>query len=261
MRKTTDPIKWSIYKSILTLVYAIVFCIGLAATSAMAADATLAVDMASAYVWRGQTFNDGTVIQPSIDVAAKNGLGVNVWANYDISDYNKTLNDNEFSEVDLKVYYGFSLDKVDVGLGVISYLFPAGAAETSEVYLSLGMEILVGLSTGLDIYYDIDAVDEFTYASLNLAYAYDFNENLGMEIGGSIGYAGDKFSKNAGGKDGGLYDYTFSISMGYTITEAWSVSAGVTYVDSLDNDNLREKSAGGLLDTNAYCLLGVSYSF
>jgi len=171
------------------------------------------------------------------------------------------LNSREFSEVDLTVSYGFSLDRVDVGVGVISYLFPAGAEETAEVYLSLGMEIISGLSTGLDIYYDIDAVDAFTYAKLSLAYAYDITDKLGLEIGGSIGYAGDKFAKNAGGDDGGFYDYTLSLSMGYKITEAWRVSAGVTYVDALDNDNLKETSSGGLLDTNTYGIVGVSYSF
>ena len=84
MSKLASSIKCSMVTSIIPLVYALVFCIGLASTPAMAADATAAVDMASAYVWRGQTFNDGAVIQPSLDVAAENGLGINVWANYEV---------------------------------------------------------------------------------------------------------------------------------------------------------------------------------
>ena len=86
-------------KSIFTLAAAMFLLICLAATPVMAASATAAVDINSAYVWRGITFNDGLVIQPSIDVAADNGLGINVWGNYDIDDYDNTLDDKEFSEI------------------------------------------------------------------------------------------------------------------------------------------------------------------
>ena len=248
-------------KTIIALASTIILCIGMVSTSALAADATAAMNIASAYVWRGQTFNDGAVIQPSVDVAAENGLGFNVWGNYDLSDYNNTVNSREFSEVDLTVSYGFTIGKIDVGIGAISYLFPAGAAETAEAYLSLGMDIIGGLSTAVTGYYDIDALEEFSYATLSLAYSYAINDKLGLELGGSIGYAGDKFAKNAGGADGGLYDYTVSLSLGYVISDAWSISTGVTYVDTIDDDNLKKKSAGGLLDTNTYFTVGIAYAF
>jgi len=248
-------------KRIITLAAAMVLLIGMAVTPVLAAEATAEIDFSSAYVWRGQTFNDGLVMQPSIDVAAKNGFGVNVWGNYDIDDYDDSLDSNEFSEIDLTVSYGRTLGKVDVGVGVISYLFPAGGSETAEVYLSLGMGIAGGLSTELDIYYDIDAIDAFTYANLSLAYAYDITDKLNLEAGAAIGYAGEDFSQAAGGDDGGLYDYTLSLSLGYTITDAWSASAGVTYVNALDDDNLKEVEDGGLLDTNTYFTVGVAYAF
>ncbi len=248
-------------KSIIMLTVSFLLSGWMIAPSAMAADASFSVDVASAYVWRGQTFNDGLVFQPSIDVASEKGFGFNVWANYDYGDYDNSLDSHEFSEVDLTAYYNFSLSKVDVGVGVISYLFPAGAAETAEVYLSLGIEIIDGLSAGITGYYDFDAVEEFAYATLGLTYGFDITEQLGLELGASIGYAGDKFAKNAGGDDGGLYDYTISLSLGYAVTDAWSISAGVTYVDAVDDDNLKEKSQGGLLDTNTYFSVGVSYSF
>ena len=227
----------------------------------MAADATVSVDIASAYVWRGQSFNDGAVIQSSIDVSAENGLGFNVWGNYDVDDYNGTVNSREFSEVDLTASYGFSLGKVDMGVGIISYLFPAGTGETAEVYVSMGYEIVDGLSAGIDAYYDIDAIKEFTYATLSLSYGFDVTEKLGLEVGGSVGYAGDDFVKAGGGDDGGFYDYTVSISLGYTISDAWSISAGATYVDAINDDNLKEKTAGGNLDVNTVFSMGLSCSF
>ena len=59
---------------------------GLCAGLAQAADVSAALDLNSAYMWRGLTFNDGLVAQPSIDVAAPHGIGINVWGNFDIDD-------------------------------------------------------------------------------------------------------------------------------------------------------------------------------
>ena len=219
--------------------------------------------MVSAYVWRGQTFNDGLVIQPSVDVAAENGIGFNVWGNYDVDDYNDTLDENEFSEVDLTASYGKSFGKVDLGAGIIAYIFPASGneANTSEIYLSAGYEIIDGLSANITGYFDIDTFQEFTYANLALAYGIDIAEGLSMEFSAAIGYAGDEFAEAAGGEDGGLYDYTLSVAFGYAITESLGLSASATWVDAIDDDNLKEKSAGGLEDTNFLFSIGISYSF
>ncbi len=254
-------------KKKLTLAAAMMLLIGLATTPAMAADATATIDVKSAYVWRGLTFNDGVVIQPSIDVAAENGLGINVWGNYDIGDYDNTLDENEFSEIDLTVSYAFSVGKLDLSVGAIEYTFPttdpdgdgvidSGATATTELYASLGMPIAAGLSAGLTVYYDIDALDAFSYANISLNYAYDINEALRLEAGGSIGYAGEDFAEGAGGDDGGLYDYSLSLSLEYKISEAWSASASATYVDALDDDHLKDVDDGGQLDTHT--IFGVS---
>ena len=75
------------------------------AGSVFAADVTTAIDVNSAYVWRGITFNDGMVVQPSVDVAAGN-FGLNVWGNLDADDYDDSLDSGEFSEIDLTLTYG-----------------------------------------------------------------------------------------------------------------------------------------------------------
>jgi hypothetical protein len=259
-------------RRMIPLAAAMILLIGLAATPVLAADATATIDINSAYVWRGLTFNDGMVIQPSIDVAAKNGLGINVWGNYDIGDYDNTLDENEFSEIDLTVSYAFTVSKLDISIGAIEYTFPttdpngdgtidSGTTATTELYVSLGMPIIGGLSAGLNIYYDIDALDAFSYANLSLSYAYAINDKLNLEAGGSIGYAGGDFAKAYGGDDGGLYDYNLSLSVGYTISEAWSASAKVTYVNALDDNHLKEVKDGGLLDTNTIYGVSIAYAF
>jgi len=248
-------------KRIITLAAALILWVGMAAAPAVAAEATATVDFASAYVWRGLTFNDGFVIQPSIDVA-KNGFGVNVWGNYDVSDYDNQVSSNDFQEVDLTLYYSKTFGKLDAGIGVINYLFPQGGDETTEAYLSLGYPIVGGLSASLAVYYDFEAFDELSYANLGLSYAYDINDKLSLEAGATAGWAGGDFcAANGGNGDSGLWDYSFSLSVGYAISDALSASAGITYVGSLDDDHLVDGNTVDTLDTELYGTVGVSYTF
>ena len=69
------------------------------------AEVSTTFDFASAYVYRGVTYNDGFVFQPGIEAT---GLGlpeeygavtVGAWANMDLDDYDDTLPTSEFSEI------------------------------------------------------------------------------------------------------------------------------------------------------------------
>lgn len=225
-------------------------------SQAMAADVTAAADINSAYVWRGLTFNDGIVVQPSIDIAA-NGFGLNVWGNLDIDDYDDTLDSGEFSEVDLTVSYAFDLGPVAASVGYIEYMFPAGGASTSEIFVTSGMDIGAGFSVGLELYYDIDQVDD-VYATASIGYSLDLNEKLGLELGGLIGYAGEDFAEAyAGGTDGGFFNYVLSASLSYAITDALSAGASLNYTDSMDSDVLPDTA----VDTDIYGGVSIAYTF
>jgi hypothetical protein len=223
--------------------------------SALAADATAKIDLNSAYVWRGITFNDGLVAQPSIDVS-KNGFGVNVWGNFDIDDYDGALDDNEFSEVDLTLYYGFSLEPVDIGLGLIEYLFPAGAESTREAYLSLKVPVVGGLSVGATTYYDNDQIHGW-YTNAAVTYGHDLADKLGLEAAAKAGYADKDYAEAYGGEDSGFYDYVLSLSLSYAATETLTLGANINYVDTLDEDVLPDE----LVDTDVYGGINVAYAF
>lgn len=222
---------------------------------AMAADATAALDINSAYVWRGITFNDGIVLQPSLDVT-KGGLDINVWGNLDVDDYNDTLDSGQFSEVDLTASYSFDVQKLNITLGMIQYLFPTtektGAPGTREIYASLGVPIVGGLSAGMDVYYDIDLYNAFAYADARLSYAYSINDKLGLEAGVSVGYAGDDYTLDG---DPGFYDYKVSLTASYAISQALSAAASINYTDTLDKDKLADQ------DTHLYGGVNISYTF
>ncbi|HSR87586.1 MAG TPA: hypothetical protein VLL07_01425, partial [Pontiella sp.] len=118
-------------KTITTMIAA-----GLVASVATASvDVTL--DLASAYVFRGVTFNDGAVFQPGIEAS---GLGlpeeygavaVGAWANYDIDDYGDTLESSEFSEVDWYLSYSLPtfVEGLDLFVGYTEYTYPAAGVD------------------------------------------------------------------------------------------------------------------------------------
>lgn len=238
----------------------ITLAIVLIGSTVWAADVTGALDLNSAYVWRGITFNDGLVAQPSIDVA-KGGFGFNVWGNFDLSDYNDNIDQYNFSEVDLTLSYGFSISKLDVGVGVIEYLFPAtaktAAPGTRELYVSLSHPIIGGLSAGLDFYYDVDEIHGY-YGDLSLTYGMDLMDKLSLEAGGKVGYAEKEWAMAANsGEAGGWHNYNVGLGLAYAVSDALGVGASINYADTMDKKVLSNE----LAKTNFYGGINVSYSF
>jgi len=225
------------------------FCAG----NVFAADVTAAVDVNSAYVWRGITFNDGVVVQPSVDVT-KGGFGFNVWGNLDADDYDNTLESGEFSEIDLTASYGFTVKSVSFTVGYIEYLFPAGGAGTREVFGGIGFEPVKGLTTGVDIYWDFDEVEDY-YMKLNLGYSRAIIDQLSMNFNASAGYAGENMSMAYGGTKDGFYDYNISLGLGYTAATNLNLSGFIAYADSFDDEVLPDQ------DVDVYGGVGMSYSF
>lgn len=227
------------------------------AGNAIAADAIVKVDVNSAYIWRGITFNDGIVVQPSVDVALPEGFGVNVWGNLDAEDYDGALQDGEFSEIDLTLSYGFSVGDVKCSVGYIEYLFPhqgdtnGALPGTREVYATAEVDLGAGFSTKLQIYYDIDEVND-VYGALSLTYGYDISDELSAEIGALAGYAGKDWSL---GEDGGLNEYVVSLSTTYAANESVKLGANIAYTDTFDTDVLPDQ------DINFYGGVSLAYSF
>ena len=185
----------------------------MSAGTAFGADVTAAVDVSSAYVWRGITFNDGVVVQPSVDVAAGN-FGFNVWGNLDVDDYDDTLDSGEFSEIDLTLTYAIEAGPVGLTAGYIEYLFPTtevgGAEGTREVFLDVSLEPADGISTGITGYYDFDEVEDY-YLNAYIGYGMSLDSGLGIDLGASAGYAGEDA---AAGGESGFHEYTITLGLG-----------------------------------------------
>ncbi len=208
-----------------------------AATPATAVEVSYDLALDSAYVWRGITFTDGAVFQPSVTTSHESGFSFNAWGNLDIDDVNGLGGD--FQEIDLTLSYGWGGEAVSAEVGLIEYLFPNGVgAGTREVYFSLGFE--VPLSPSVTVYYDFDEIDDF-YATFDVGWE---NEVEGTPwsygLGLLVGYAGEDFAAVAGGIDAGFFNGEVSASLTYS-AESWSAGGFVAYTDSLDDDVLPDQ--------------------
>lgn len=242
----------------------------------MAADVTVGADVNSAYVWRGLTYNDGVVVQPSVDVAHPAGFGFNVWGNFDVDDYDGAVERREFSEVDLTISYTAPLEgPFSVKVGISEWLYPKEGnfvaelpeghaeveavedADTREAFINLGYEPVDGLALAVSINRDLEAVEGW-YGDASIAYGYDVTEALSLEASAKIGAADKKFTEYyAGGTEGGLFDWNASLSAAYAVSEALELGAFITYTDNVNTDAFPDDAK----DTDVFGGGSVYYTF
>ena len=221
----------------------VILVLGMMATPALSGDAVVGVDLVHGYVWRGITFNEGAVVQPSVDVGLPAGIALNVWGNFDIDDNKGTVAKNEFSEIDLTLSKGVTLGPVELTTSYIEYLFPhqgdtnSAVAGTREVSLSASIGIPGGISMGLTGYYDFDEVED-GYAELSVGFSTTLPSDLLLAFSGALGYAGTDMSA---GTESGLHDVRLSLALSSEITDATTIKGFVSYTDGLDDDVLPEQ--------------------
>jgi|GEM_PF-888132 len=238
--------------------------------------ASINVGVMSAYVWRSLTINDGVVVQPSLDVVHPFGLGLNVWGNLDIDDYNGKYEEREFSEVDLTVSYTLPLQgPAGVTVGYTEYLYPkegnynpevpeghpkvepAKDADTKEVWARVSINPIDAMSFNVGVYRGVDE-QKGLYGELVAAYTYCVTDALKAEAGVRMGIADKKFAQaNASGTEGGLFDWGASLKLTYAVADGLSVGAMFAHVDNIDDDVFPETA----VDVNWYWGLNTVLSF
>lgn len=242
-------------KRMFALAVGLVMVLGVS-TSAFCADATLNLDVNSAYVSRGVTYNDGLVLQPSLDVI-KGGFDINIWGNMDIGDYDGILDSGELSEVDLAIYYSHSFDKLTLTGGILEYIYPptnksAGGESTEELYVNGSVAIIDGLSLGLSVYYDVDQYKDTCYSNLSFAYSYPVNKQLSVTAGLAAGYLLERDSELG---ESGFKEYKLSMKAMYALTDIICVGANINYTDAIDDDVLTS------VDVNTFGGVSVNCKF
>ncbi len=226
-----------------------------------AADVSVGVDFASAYVFRGVTFNDGMVLQPYIEASGAMTLGV--WANHDIGDYNDAVEGGQFSEIDLYASYDLPIEVVGVSLGYTEYTYPHGSADADrEVSLSLSKEFTVAegvpLTPSIGVYYGLDGgIGKDLYIEAGLEASKDLAENLSLDVSAVAGY----LSPDDDGAESGFSHLTAGLSLSYALDEKTSIGASAYYVGQLDDKVLVDVDEGGAYDTEFYGVISIAYAF
>jgi len=218
---------------------------------ALAAEVDVTVDVASAYVFRGETFNDGVVVQPGLEVALPYGLTVGVWGNIDIDDYDGTLEKNQFSEIDVYVSYALPIDLLDISIGYTEYTFPGAEGKADrEVGIEYGYEV-AGVEVGLGVFYGLDGgIKKNLYAELTLATSYELIDGVSLDLGASAGYLNPDEGKS------GFSGYSLGAGLSYGI-----LSASVTYYGQIDDDVLVDVKDGGTYDVDVVGMLSLALEF
>jgi len=217
----------------------------------LAAEASLSLDLANAYIFRGATFNDGAVLQPGLEVGGLGGLSVGVWGNLDLDDYDGAVEDGQFQEVDLYGSYALPVEALDLSVGYCEYLYPSGGGDADrEVSLSAGVGAgCVDLGAG--IHYGVDGgIEDSLYVELSAGTSVELAEDLDLDLGATVSYV----SPDEG--EDGFSHYTASVGLSYA-----AVSAGVTYVGQIDDDVLPDVADGGAYDVEVLGTIGAGIEF
>lgn len=224
----------------------IMTCLSCGSFAAAGLQGRVALDTLSAYVWRGVTYNNGTVLRPSAGLAAGDWFGAWAWANLDAHDYPDVVEAGKVSEVDVAAYLRAPLEQVDLCVGVIHYAYDRldDRSDTEEVWASVGgaLEHLAGSAT---LYYDIDAIDDF-YAELAAGWDLELCDGLGAGVSAVIGYAGDGM---APGGEAGWSDYTLAANLTWTLPSGADIGLSLAYTDRIDDEVIPERAdqvLGGL---------------
>ncbi len=231
-----------IYLLILTILIAAAFPVFAEEAKGPEVSGSASVDVMSQYVWRGWQLSDDSVIQPSVGITYE-GLGVNIWSNYD----NDTT---AITETDYTLNYTFSIEKFGFDVGYIFYTFPDSDFDTQEIYASASYDVI--LSPSLTIYYDFDEGDgAFIVASIGHSIA--LLEEMSLDVGASLSYNADNLvmgTDSGGDAFSGFYNGDISASVSIPVYKALSITPMVAYSFPLGDD------AKDVLEANALAVTG-----
>ena len=240
-------------KKILVIICLSMFVTVLMADNVEDIKVSATVEAVSAYVYKGATWNDGMVFQPSCEVTT-GPITMGIWGNYDVANYNKTLQENETSEVDFYVSYDMSIKDVDISGGYSVFTYPHYDYET-EQEISLKFTLSkVTVNPFITVKHGLDGwIAGDIYCEAGLSYNIKV-ENMTMPLKGLVAY-----SASNNGEDGFSH---YELQTGKSVTfKGMDVGASVTYLGLIDDKVLPRSDEGGGFDVDVVGKFYISKSF
>ena len=226
--------------------------------AALAAEGSLYADVLSAYVFNGQVGNDEAVFQPGLDVTGPFGFGFSLWANMDLTDSERSWypdSAGKWNEIDLGLNWTVPFEApVSLTLGGLYYAYPQASSEIEEnddgsvsaskapadgsyeVFATLAAEDFF-LSPSLKLCHDLDNTDDWI-ALFSLSHSVELMDALSLDLGATIGYAGEYYVESNYGSDSGAAPTHAQVdaALNYALLESLSVGVKGSFSTILDSD-------------------------
>ncbi len=164
------------------------------------------------YLWRGITYDEGLVIQPSLTMY-QNNWTLMFWGNYVVSDSYDDVKNHEF---DIYVQYDFEFGDLTLSPNILFYSYPQQDAE-STFELSLAGEYSLGdFSIGTSLSTDIKLGKSYLFGYHSVGYTKELGETLELNASGGFGWGTENFNEYyIGIKKSGLNYIYSNISLSY----------------------------------------------
>jgi hypothetical protein len=241
-------------------------------SGARAAEARMPLELLSAYVFRGETRNDGAVAQPAVEISGLRvgdtplPLTFGVWGNFDFADRDGRLESGEFSEVDfyLLAAVPLSVKPFTLHAGYWEYIFPGVTRvvedEDDEEQVLTGAasrEISVGLAAdcllhpALTCYFGVGgALEGDLYVEADIFHDFELSPATGLKLSARAGYL------RADDGPEGFKALTLSADWHWRM-----LTLGLDCIRALDDEVLPEVDEGGAFDIELVGRAGVEIVF
>jgi len=190
------------------------------------------VELLTGYVFKGATYNDGMVLQPSVTIENWVPVDITFWANMDLDDWDDRLESGQFSEVDMTLSKSFSDEHLNYKVIYNEFWYPDSSDETErEISLKLSPITDLGVKPYIAPHYMIDGAARSTWY-----YEAGFSAEVwSLTLDTAVGY----FDNRPCGCDGWSH---YSVGLTKNIGDMY---VGVTYIGQIDDEVLKDAHGPG----------------
>jgi len=201
---------------------------------------TAGADLASAYIFRGMTFNKNPVLQPLLKMQS-GGLTLGAWGNEALDAEEGELE----QEVDAFASFDIPFEAVTVSLGYTEYMYPDSEFDNDQEIMAK-ISIPTMLNPTLAAYHGVGGgILDTNYYELGLKEEVFATSGVSGTMGGTLGYLDRETGED------GLSHLTLSAGLSYKV-----IAASVNYVVETDEDvnSLEEQE-------ELFVMTGASFTF
>lgn len=223
--------------------------------AASAADVEVSADVFSAYVSRGSVLNDEPVFQPNIWFGAPAGFDFNLWGTMDLTDNDKSCAPNtrgRWSEFDFTLGWSpdFLLEDAPVSLWIGSTFYTYPQFEDDKDYdAALKLKANCILNPWIKFVHECNHSDNVRF-DIGVSHEFELADAVTLELSAesTFGFDGwmEKWNRTEGdegaettvveGGDAGFADIMVMATLGWQVTDAWSVALKGGFSTLIDSD-------------------------